>query len=65
MTCEVPGCSNYADTMYEVDPNKPKRVCSPCQGNHSPLTLDTVLGVRQKDYGLENDAAAAQKERNK
>ncbi len=64
MKCEVPGCRNVADTLYEVDRNKPKWVCSPCQGNHSPLTLDTMLGVRQKDYGLENEAAAAQRERN-
>ena len=60
MTCQVPGCRNLSDLQYGVDPRNDKRICSPCFGTHTPLTLDTLLGVRQVDYGLENETAAAQ-----
>ena len=53
--CEVPGCDNLPDTMYDVDPKRPKRICSPCQGKWTPLTLDTLLVVQQADYGIEAD----------
>jgi hypothetical protein len=51
--CEVPKCKNRGDVLYSVDPNKPKRVCSPCIGKHSPRKLDALLEVKQKDYGCE------------
>ena len=58
MKCQVPGCKNLSDTQYDVDPNRPKRICSPCQAKWTPLTLDTLLKVQQADYGLEVDKRA-------
>lgn len=60
--CEVPKCRNYGDVCYGVDPDNPKRVCSPCIGKHSPRKLDQLLGVVQKNYGCEPPLEEARKQ---
>jgi hypothetical protein len=52
--CAVPGCNRLPEMVYDVDGN-PKPICSQCFGRWTPLTLDTLLNVRQRDYGLEVD----------
>ena len=62
--CNVPGCQRPADLQYDVDKDgKKRRICSPCFGGNSALALDLLLGVRQADYGLQQQEADAAFER--
>lgn len=64
MRCEVPGCKNESGMIYMVDPAKPKAVCHPCYGKWTPLTLDTLLNVKQENYGAEEGEVRRGKGRN-
>ena len=57
MKCKL--CSHEADMNYSVDPEKPEiPLCGACFGKWSPKKLDGMLGVKQKDYGIENPATS-------
>jgi hypothetical protein len=54
MKCQL--CRKPADMNYAVDAEKEIPLCGACFGKWSPKKLDGLLGVRQKDYGIENEA---------